>query len=830
MIKGRDKMLELKEIVKCYGQGDNSVLALNGVSLSFRKSEFVSILGASGCGKTTLLNIIGGLDRYTSGDICIDGISTKKYKDSDWDVYRNHSIGFVFQSYNLIPHLSVLENVEMALNIGGQSSNERKQKALEVLAKVGLNGQEKKLPNQLSGGQMQRVAIARALITNPEIILADEPTGALDSVTSVQIMDLLKEVAKEKLVIMVTHNPELADKYSTRIITLKDGKVEGDTNPYTVEKDSENKVITGKTSMSFFTAVKSSLKNLISKKARTILTCVAGSIGIIGIALILSVSNGLNSYMQSMQVDSLSEFPISVASISGDMSKMMNMATPNGMSQGMGLIIGGDGMIKYPDGSEVYPYESSFQDALNSLVTKSKINDEFMEYVKAMDSELVNAVQYFRTIEAHIVVKYDDDVYNLMNINDAGWQELLDNPEYMKTQYDVINEAGVYPTKSDEIAIVVDSYNRLNTKILDALHIDYVKSEDGLGYVGVPFEELLGLELSLLNNDTYFMENDKGVFVESNTTYDQMYAAGKKLKVTAVLRSSRDAKAMWLSSGLAYTPALTQEILETEKNSKIVKAQAEAYQTYMAEKIDDNKAQLIDVRTGKPMVNEWETMLTLITNFSGIDVNEMIGIDDELKYLEAMRKIAGTNLPSMILIYPSNFENKGKVVEYLNAYNEGKNTNDTITVTDSTTAMIGMVQSMISAVSYVLIAFAAISLIVSSVMIGIITYVSVMERTKEIGVLRAMGARKKDITRIFNAETLMIGLTSGVLAIVISYLLDLIISLILKALTGISGLAVLSPLNALILVVLSVVLTVISGLIPAIFASKKDPVVALRTE
>ena len=424
-------MLELKEIVKCYGQGDNSVLALNGVSLSFRKSEFVSILGASGCGKTTLLNIIGGLDRYTSGDICIDGISTKKYKDSDWDVYRNHSIGFVFQSYNLIPHLSVLENVEMALNIGGQNSNERKQKALEVLAKVGLNGQEKKLPNQLSGGQMQRVAIARALITNPEIILADEPTGALDSVTSVQIMDLLKEVAKEKLVIMVTHNPELAEKYSTRIITLKDGKVEGDTNPYTVEKDSENKVITGKTSMSFLTAIKSSLKNLISKKARTILTCVAGSIGIIGIALILSVSNGLNSYMQSMQVDSLSEFPISVAAISGDMSKMMNLATPNGMSQGMGLIMGDDGMIKYPDGSVVYPYESSFQDALNSLVTKSKINDEFMEYVKAMDTELVNAVQYFRTIEAHLVVKYDGDVYNLININDAGWQELLDNPEYM---------------------------------------------------------------------------------------------------------------------------------------------------------------------------------------------------------------------------------------------------------------------------------------------------------------------------------------------------------------------------------------------------------------
>ena len=823
-------MLELKEIVKCYGQGDNSVLALNGISLSFRKSEFVSILGASGCGKTTLLNIIGGLDRYTSGDICIDGVSTKLYKDSDWDVYRNHSIGFVFQSYNLIPHLTVVENVEMALNIGGENSASRRQRAIEVLNKVGLVGQEKKLPSQLSGGQMQRVAIARALITNPEIILADEPTGALDSVTSVQIMDLLKEVAREKLVIMVTHNPELAEEYSTRIITLKDGLVEGDTDPYVIEKTEENKVITGKTAMSFWTAVKSSFKNLVSKKARTILTCVAASIGIIGIALILSVSNGLNAYMKSMQVDSLSEFPIGVSAISGDMTKIMNMGTLDGMSKSMDMIIGGDGMTRFPEGSVVYPYESSFQNALSSLITKSKINDEFMAYVKNMDPSLVNAVQYYRTIESHIVLKYNDDVFTLLDSSDSGWQELLDNPEYMKTQYDVINVSGTYPENSDEIAVVVDSYNRISTKILDALHIDYVKSEDGLGYLSVPFEELLGVELSLVSNNVYYTKNANGVYVQSDTTFDDMYASGKKLKVTAVLRSSEDAKAVWLSSGLAYTPALTNEILANEKDSEIVKAQQKAYQDYLTEKQTNPKAVFIDVRTGKEMENEWVNMLTLVSRFSGIDVNQIFSIDDETIYLEAMRKLAGTDLPSVVFIYPSNFENKEKVVEYLNAYNVGKEKDDQITVTDSTSAMIGMVQSMISAVSYVLIAFAAISLLVSSVMIGIITYVSVMERTKEIGVLRAMGARKLDITRIFNAETLMIGLTSGVLAIVVSYLLNIIISAILKSLTGIPSLAVLSPLNALILVALCIVLTVVSGLIPAVLASKKDPVVALRSE
>ncbi len=823
-------MLELKEIVKCYGEGENAVLALNGVSIGFRKSEFVSILGASGCGKTTLLNIIGGLDRYTSGDICIDGVSTRLYKDSDWDVYRNHSIGFVFQSYNLIPHLTVLENVEMALNIGGENSSERKQRAMEVLAKVGLNGQEKKLPNQLSGGQMQRVAIARALITNPEIILADEPTGALDSVTSVQIMELLKEVSRDRLVIMVTHNPELADEYSTRIITLKDGKVEGDTDPYVIEKSSESKVITGKTSMSFWTAVKSSFKNLVSKKARTMLTCIAGSIGIIGIALILSVSNGLNAYMQGMQVDSLSEFPISVSAISGDFSKLMNIANSGSVSDSMELLIGADGMIHYPDGTVVYPYESNFQSALNSLVTKSKINDEFIAYVENMDSSLINAVQYFRTYDAHLILKYEEDFYQLVNADDTGWQELLDNPEYMQSQYDVINVAGYYPTAPDEIALVVDSYNRISTKILDVLHVDYSRSEDGLGYLSVPFESLLGVELSLVYNDTYYTEGANGVFSESTVPYSEMYAQGKKLKITAILRSNPDAKAMWLSSGIAYTHGLMEEILEVEQNSKIVQAQAQAYQNYLAAKSANEKAVFIDVKTGKAIVNEWVSMLNLVSKFSGIDANEMIGIDDETIYLEAMRKLGGTTLPAVVFIYPSNFANKELVVEYLNAYNVDKEKEDRITVTDTTSAMIGMVQSMISAVSYVLIAFAAISLIVSSVMIGIITYVSVMERTKEIGVLRAMGARKLDITRIFNAETLMIGLTSGVLAIAVSYVLDALISIILRALTGISGLAVLSPTNAIILVALSVFLTIISGLIPAIFASKKDPVVALRTE
>lgn len=831
-------MLELKEIVKCYGQGENSVVAINGISLSFRKSEFVSILGASGCGKTTLLNIIGGLDRYTSGDICIDGVSTKKYKDSDWDVYRNHSIGFVFQSYNLISHLTVLENVEMALNIGGENSNARREKAMNVLKKVGLNGQEKKLPNQLSGGQMQRVAIARALITDPEIILADEPTGALDSVTSVQVMDLLKEVAAERLVIMVTHNPELAEKYSTRIITLKDGKVEGDTDPYTVEKDSENKVISGKTSMSFLTAVKSSMKNLISKKARTMLTCIAGSIGIIGIALILSVSNGLNKYMHNLQVDSLSEFPISVASIWGDMDSMFGMFgsnSKNPMSE-LDKLVSSGVLEKYPDKDEIYPFESNLTAALSKLVTYSKINEEFIDYVERIDPELVNAVQYYRSIESHIVVRDKYDIYTLLNTTDSGWQELLNNEEYMKTQYDVINELGTYPTKPDEIAIVVDSYNRINTKILDALKIEYIEAgedENGnnLGYLAVPFDDLLGVELSLIYNDVYYRLDDRGVYVESKTPYEEMFALGKKLRVTAVLRSNKNASATWLSSGIAYTEALTDETIEIEKNSKIVKAQEKAYQDYLT-KVDegDKTAILIDVKTGKKMTNEWEMILLLAKSYLGIETDEIIKLTPETMYLQAMSKIGGTHLPSVVLIYPSSFENKTKVLDYLKAYNVDKAKEDQITVTDTTSTMIGMVQGMIDAISYVLIAFSAISLLVSSVMIGIITYVSVMERTKEIGVLRAMGARKLDITRIFNAETLMIGTTSGILAIIVTYILDLLICVILKMLTGISGLAILSPLNAVILIAVSIVLTVISGLIPAVFASKKDPVVALRSE
>ena len=894
-------MLELKEIVKCYGQGDNAVVALNGVSLNFRKSEFVSILGASGCGKTTLLNIIGGLDRYTSGYICINGVSTKKYKDSDWDVYRNHSVGFVFQSYNLISHLTVLENVEMALNIGGESSSTRREKAMNALKKVGLEGQAKKHPNQLSGGQMQRVAIARALITDPEIILADEPTGALDSVTSIQVMDLLKEVAKERLVIMVTHNPELAEKYSTRIITLKDGKVEGDTDPYEIDKTKENKVISGKTSMSFFTALKSSLKNLISKRARTTLTCIAGSIGIIGIALILSVSNGLKTYMHNLQVDSLSEFPISIAAIWGDMDAMFGLTSSGGNPSSSLDKIMGEGHNKFPDDDEIYPFESTITSMLSKLVTYSKIDEEFMAYVENIDPELINAVQYMRTIEPHVVLKNSLGMfdycetcerfvsltlgeiegvcatcgsvasgekcgkcltwftnsnvrdkkcktcgtapvsrekfdYSLLNATDAGWQELLNNEDYMKSQYDVINKGGVYPSKADEIAIVVDSYNRLNTRILDALGVAYVKAgtdENGnsLGYPAIPFEEFLGLELSMIYNDTYYAADEKGVYKESVKPYEEMYKEGKKLKVTAILRSNPDASARWLSSGVAYTQALTDETIEIEQKSKIVKAQEAAYQKYLSEvEAGNENAVLIDVKTGSKMTNEWVNILELAKTFMGIQTDEIINITPETMYLEAMRKIGGTTLPSVVFIYPSSFENKAKVIEYLKAYNEGKEKEDQIVVNDATSTMIGMVQGMIEAISYVLIAFSAISLLVSSVMIGIITYVSVMERTKEIGVLRAMGARKIDITRIFNAETLMIGTTSGLLAIIVAYILDLVISLILKALTGIPGLAVLSPLHALILVGVSIFLTVVSGLIPAIFASKKDPVVALRSE
>lgn len=827
-------MLELKRIVKHYGEGENKVVALNGVSLCFRKSEFVSILGPSGCGKTTLLNIIGGLDRYTSGDIKIDGVSTKSFKDRDWDVYRNHSIGFVFQGYNLIPHLTVLENVEMSLGIGGIDNDTRKKKALEALDKVGLKEQAKKLPNQLSGGQMQRVAIARAIITDPEIILADEPTGALDSVTSVQVMDLLKEISKERLVIMVTHNPELAEKYSTRIINVKDGIIVGDTNPYQCDKEEETKVITGKTSMRFVTAIKSSLKNLISKRARTILTCVASSIGIIGIALILSVSNGMSNYMQSMQADSLGEFPISVSAISADFDKILSIGTSGNLQSSVDDLLDVGNIEAFPSDQVLKPYDSNFTSALKTLVTYSKINDEFMEYLKKIPDETVTAIQYYRTIEPHVYLKlYDNDfeqyMYNALDTDNTGWAEILDNVEYMKTQYDVINEGGHFPTEANEIALVVDRYNRVNTKVLAALGIEPIAVDGDVGYIDVPFSDLLGAEISYSLNDDYYIKNSQGVYVCTNNN-EALFNSGYKLKITAILRSNENTSMMWLSSGLVYTPKLTEYVLEQNANSKVVLAQKEAYNTFLERKESEPNAKMVDVTTGKAVTNDWATLLNLASSFSPFEVNEIIKLTDEVMYDEVMRKLGGTNLPAVVFIYPSNFENKETLVEYLEAYNVGKDENDQISVTDTTTAMIGMVESMIDAISYVLIAFSAISLLVSSVMIGIITYVSVMERTKEIGVLRAMGARKLDITRIFNAETLIIGSLSGVLAIVVTYLLDILVSLILKNLTGIPSLAVLQPIHALILVALCIFLTMVAGLIPAIFASKKDPVNALRSE
>lgn len=827
-------MLELRQIVKHYGEGENKVVALNGVSLCFRQSEFVSILGPSGCGKTTLLNIIGGLDRYTSGDIRIDGVSTKAFKDKDWDVYRNHSIGFVFQGYNLIPHLTVQENVEMSLGIGGVDSDTRKQKALEALDKVGLKEQAKKLPNQLSGGQMQRVAIARAIITDPEIILADEPTGALDSVTSVQVMELLKEISKERLVMMVTHNPELAEKYSTRIINVKDGLIVGDTDPYHYSNNEEKRVITGKTAMSFLTAVKSSLKNLISKRARTILTCVASSIGIIGIALILSVSNGMSNYMQSMQMDSLGEFPISVSAISADFEKIMSIGTSGNLQNSMDTLLDVGDMPAFPPDQVLKPYDSNFTSALKNLVTYSKINDEFMDYLDNIPDDMVTAIQYYRTIEPHVFLKVYDEAfkeynYSALDTDSSGWAEILDNEEYMKSQYDVINEGGHFPTEANEIALVVDRYNRVNTKVLSALGIEPVSVDGDVGYIDVPFSDLLGAEISYSLNDDYYVKNSNGVYVCSND-YEDLFNKGYKLKITAILRSNEYTSMMWLSSGIVYTPKLTEYVLTHSVNSEVVLAQKDAYNDFLARKEVDSNAKMLDVTTGKSVTNDWATLLNLASSFSPFEVNEIIKLTDEVMYDETMRKLGGTYLPSVVFLYPSSFENKELLVNYLNAYNNGKEENDQISVTDTTTAMIGMVEAMIEAISYVLIAFSAISLLVSSVMIGIITYVSVMERTKEIGVLRAMGARKLDITRIFNAETLIIGSLSGVLAILVTYLLDLLISLILKNLTGISSLAVLQPLHALVLVALCIFLTMISGLIPAIFASKKDPVNALRSE
>ena len=878
-------MLQLKNIVKNYVSGDTTVQALKGIDITFRDSEFVSILGQSGCGKTTLLNIIGGLDQYTSGDLIINGRSTTKYKDSDWDTYRNHTIGFVFQSYNLIPHQSVLSNVELALTLSGVSKAERRKRAVEVLEKVGLGDQIHKKPNQMSGGQMQRVAIARALVNNPDILLADEPTGALDSATSIQIMELLKEISKDRLIIMVTHNPELAEKYSSRIVRLLDGKVTDDTMPYEptdsrVTENNKAKRVKKKkgTSMSFLTALSLSANNLMTKKGRTLLTAFAGSIGIIGIALILALSSGFQSYIKKVEEDTLSSYPIAIEEEQVDYSSMM--------SAFMGQHVG---EASEKEDGKIYS-NNIISEMLNSMMSQVKVNNlaDFKKFIEDRNNgfdELVSDIQYGYSTTLNIYKEDTSDGIvqvnpstvldtigmgqlsgmsgsSMMNSSMMGggswdvWSELIGNRTLLESQYDVI--AGRWPDAYNEIVLIVDENNEISDYALYALGLKdqnevadtmtrLAKGEEVVSYkTEYTYEDILDLRYRLIVNTDFYSyneENDSYTDVrDDEDSYRAAIADGIQLQVVGILRPDPDAVTGAVSGSVGYTSALMEYVINKINASDIVKKQAAAPET--------------DVITGLPFTKDGEevementfdiTTLTpeqqaYLASLSQEELDTLMAsymqpATSSATYdgnMEAFG-VADLEKPSSIMIYPVDFASKDMISDKISEYNdavraEGRE-EEVINYTDYIGLMMSSISTIINAISYVLIAFVAISLVVSSIMIGIITYISVLERTKEIGILRSIGASKHDISMVFNAETLIVGFVSGAMGIIVTMLLIIPINAIIKNLSGISNVAGLPWLAALVLVLISMALTFIAGLIPAKMAAKKDPVVALRSE
>ena len=766
-------MLKLKKICKSYKTGDFFQQVLKDVDLEFRKNEFVSILGPSGSGKTTLLNIIGGLDRYDEGDLIINGKSTKKFKDKDWDAYRNNCIGFVFQSYNLISHISILSNVEMSMTLSGVSHKERRNKALEALDKVGLKDHANKKPNQLSGGQMQRVAIARAIVNDPDIILADEPTGALDSKTSKQIMELIKELSKDKLVIMVTHNAELAKEYSTRIVEFKDGNLLNDSNPITNEKEKNDKFNIKKTSMNFFTALNLSFNNITTKKGRTLLTAFASSIGIIGIALILSLSNGFDIQIDIFEKETLSSLPIMISKTSMEMDEdaMLTMTGQN------------DELESYTEKEVVYPLDP----VTETITHKNIFTEEYINYINDIDPKLVSGISYYRTTALNIL-NYSNDKYNIVNTTNFSAIPVnidSDGVSIMESNYDVIY--GTMPSKYNEVVLLVDSKNRLDSKLLESLGYDTSKEN-------ISFEDLINKEVKLILNNDYY--KSLGDYYTFNQDYDSMYNSENSitLKITGIIRGKDTNKLTTTTSGILYTNDLLDYVIEKNNESEIVKKQKE---------VDYN------VLTGEKFTND-ET---------GLETK-----DNTLSYLGA------DTYPMMINIYPKDFDTKEKIIKYLDDYNNKQDEENKVVYTDLASTISSLSSDIMNAITIVLIAFSAISLVVSSIMIGIITYISVLERTKEIGILRALGARKKDITRVFNAETFIIGLCSGLIGIIITYILLIPTNIILENITDLANIARLNPIHAFILIIISLILTLIGGFIPATMASKKDPVIALRTE
>ena len=969
-------MLQLRNIKKDYMVADTRVHALKGIDLEFRESEFVAILGHSGCGKTTLLNIIGGLDRFSAGDLIINGRSTKKFTDADWDAYRNHSIGFVFQAYNLIPHQTVLANVELALTISGVPHSERRRRAEEALRRVGLGDQLQKKPNQMSGGQMQRVAIARALVNNPDILLADEPTGALDTETSVQIMELLKEISKDRLIIMVTHNPELAEQYAGRIIRLKDGLITDDSDPYHEEQITAQGRRMKRTSMSFMTALSLSLNNLMTKKARTLLTAFAGSIGIIGIALIMSLSNGIQNYIDKVQEDTLSSYPITIQAESVDMTGMMTSL--------MG-IQAADAQNRH-DRDAVYS-STIMYDLMNSMVSAEKETNNLRDFKAFLDAnsggirDYISSVQYSYDLDMNLyaedpdgnIVKTDivqllqetmstiyggnyssffstyGQYYSIANV----WQEMLPGEQdglvnpLLYDQYDLLY--GHWPERYDEAVLVVDDNNEISDLVLYALGLksNATVAEDMQSFLAAEsvekkqeswsYEELCSKSFRYIYPaDTWRIEDGETVDLTAEQLgLKSLYRDGLEVRLVGVIRQSADALSGMMTGAIGYTHALVEHIMETAETKPLVRQQladpetdvfsglpflddenealsksrkreaakeyiagatekeiAELYVTYMCEPDETTLNDMLDEqlegmdradieKTVLDYYPEYRSMLEdldddtlfdyirqmmseqvktryaaemralyeqlsdrqLAADFELLSLNDddclwiydnaMPPVYAELTLKETLKKLGYVDLnsPSAINLYASTFENKDSISEAIEEYNENVPEEDEIHYTDMVALLMSSITTIINVISYVLIAFVGISLVVSSIMIGIITYISVLERTKEIGILRAIGASKRDISRVFNAETFIVGLAAGLIGILVTVLLNIPINIIVHDLTGIMAInSSLPVLGAVFLVLISVVLTFLAGLIPSGVAAKKDPVIALRSE
>ncbi|MBE6161456.1 MAG: ABC transporter ATP-binding protein/permease [Firmicutes bacterium] len=779
-------MLQLTKITKSYKTGNFVQKALNGVSLNFRKNEFVSILGPSGSGKTTLLNIIGGLDRYDTGDLLIKNKSTKKFKDKDWDAYRNKSVGFIFQSYNLISHINILDNIEMGMTLSGKRGRTRRKKAIELLKKVGLYEHRHKKPNQLSGGQMQRVAIARALANDPEIILADEPTGALDTKTSKQIMELVKEIAKDKLVIMVTHNPELAVEYSDRVINMQDGKIISDSNEFDGSKEEVGYKLK-RTKMNFFTALHLSLNNIRTKKGRTILTSFASSIGIIGIAIILALSNGFSKQVTKFEEQTSDAMPVIIMMQNLNLTDGGNMQDMISLSNGQSPLTESEKKEEFTDKKEVKVIKEK------ETMTINNITEEYMDYLKKINNDYISSVSVDYNFNLNLIQKVDNKYINLndLNINYVSMPCINFNNDkegqIFSNYYDLLE--GHFPREKNEIMIEVDTANRVNKDLLKAF---------GITDENISFTNLIGKTIKLVKNDDYYSEFN-GLYIH-NELNDNLYNNSNniELKLVGIMRMKKDKADMAAASSntntIYYYKTLSDYILNVEENSKIVKAQKNAK---------------YDVRTG--------------TEYNDSTMGKMME-------MALLKQLGGSRIPIAIYLYPKDFNSKDKIVEYLDKYNKNKKESDKIGYVDQAKLITNISDGIMSGITVVLIAFSSISLVVSSIMLGIITYISVLERTKEIGILRSLGARKRDIRRVFSAETFIIGFTSGVLGILIAYILTVPINKLLFSLTKLENVAVLNPMHAIILVSISIILTLIGGAIPSRLAAKKDPVVALRTE